>query len=237
LKICIENEKVPVNKADEHGFTALHYASREGSLKAVKYLLGMGADVHLRTTYQFTPLYLAAINRHEAVVYQLIEKGAVSTQLTGWQLDTVKKRATPFTWLMLTDRQKMKAQETMQYQLIRFLANSQLSAADSMYAREKPDVNYWHYGEGINAAFATIFRNQQPGLQWLIDHGLDVNLTNAAIDGFTPLMAAAYIDNAEAAQLLLKHGANRLVRDRKGNTALDVARQNNSKTVMALLEQ
>lgn len=65
-----------INMADYSGRTALHVASCEGQLEAVKLLLQKGAMVHIRDRLGHSPLYDALINKHLPVVAQLRKTGA-----------------------------------------------------------------------------------------------------------------------------------------------------------------
>ncbi len=51
-------------------------AARKGDLNTVKVLLEKGAPIEAKTPYGQTPLYLAAMGGHDAVVQLLLEKGA-----------------------------------------------------------------------------------------------------------------------------------------------------------------
>ena len=67
----------------------------------------------------------------------------------------------------------------------------------------------------------------------LIEHGVDAN--GRGLKQRTPLMAAAYFNRPEVAQVLLELGADPAARDADGNTAMDVARDRGSDEVLALL--
>ncbi|XP_049822681.1 ankyrin repeat domain-containing protein 39 isoform X2 [Aethina tumida] len=58
IKKCLD--KTDVNTTDKYGFTALHYAARNGQLEACKYLVKRGANVNVQTKeLRATPLHRA----------------------------------------------------------------------------------------------------------------------------------------------------------------------------------
>ncbi|MCU1348142.1 MAG: hypothetical protein JWO56_1172 [Acidobacteria bacterium] len=66
-----------------------------------------------------------------------------------------------------------------------------------------------------------IHRNQLASVGTLLDVGADPNRGNP--EGMTPLMFAAGYGQTPIVKLLLRRGANALLRDKRGDTALDYA--------------
>jgi len=72
-------------------------------------------------------------------------------------------------------------------------------------------------------------------LEFLLDHGADVNRTGRF--GTTPLMMAAYFGNTETVHLLLTRGANPNIITDEGETALSFAKQKQRWKTIRLLEE
>lgn len=68
-------------------------------------------------------------------------------------------------------------------------------------------------------------------MRWLLDMGADINRIDNS-GKWTPLMCTAYYGHLEATQLLLERGANRELKNHKGQNALACAREQ-GKTIVA----
>ena len=69
---CITN----INELYMYNSTLLHYASQFGNVDAVEYLLGRGACIEIKNSYEERALHLAAENGKSDVVKLLLEHGA-----------------------------------------------------------------------------------------------------------------------------------------------------------------
>ena len=77
LRRMIERDPDKVHDADRWlGRTPLHYATQQGSMRAVQYLYDKGATVHVVYAHGDTPLHLALNRGHEAACRFLLEEGA-----------------------------------------------------------------------------------------------------------------------------------------------------------------
>lgn len=67
------------NRCDTSGYTALHYAARQGHYDVCKLLVDNKAEVNARTNGGATPLYRAAMMGRDHIVELLINAGASAT--------------------------------------------------------------------------------------------------------------------------------------------------------------
>lgn len=78
-------KRVNIDCVDNKGCTPLHYASRNGELETVKFLVGKGADIYAkRGTDGCKALHIAALGGHKDVVEFFLDRGmSVSDPDTG----------------------------------------------------------------------------------------------------------------------------------------------------------
>jgi len=74
IKILKEGE-IDVNAKNKYGNTALTWASQNGHIEIVKYLLANGANVNEKDEYGETALILASSNGHIEIVKSLLANG------------------------------------------------------------------------------------------------------------------------------------------------------------------
>jgi ankyrin repeat protein len=76
LRYLVEEERVDLSPPSESGPKALHLAAKGGSMEAVQYLIGKGADIEAKDQEGITPLHAAALQGHLEIVKYFIENKA-----------------------------------------------------------------------------------------------------------------------------------------------------------------
>lgn len=77
VKLLLSIENIDPNSQDEHGFTALSWASYGGHETVVQLLLGVDQiNVNVKDRYHQTPLYVCSKTGNDKIVQMLLERGA-----------------------------------------------------------------------------------------------------------------------------------------------------------------
>jgi ankyrin repeat protein len=97
------------------------------------------------------------------------------------------------------------------------------------------DVNAKNY-LGVTALHAAVLYGAEvSGVELLIEHGAKVNAV-ADAQGWTPLHGAAGMGRADLVEVLLKHGADRTLKDGRGMTPLQVAEAAKKDDIVKMLQ-
>lgn len=202
-KVIQEPRPKDMNKG---GFTALHYAAREGCPACVQNLLAAGADPDSEDPDRRTPLLMALMNMHFDTAAVLVKGGA---DLDKWDLfgrSPVYMAADVSTLPMkgngavavLPSPDKLTAVDVARMML-------EAGANPNIQLKRRPpyrDVPQDRGGDGLLAQGATALMRAARGgddkfVEILLKHKALVDLPNK--DGVTPLMAAAGVDFASRA--------------------------------------
>ncbi len=163
------------------GFTALHYAAREGCVRCVQNLLAAGADPDSEDPDRVTPLILALINLHFDTAAALIEGGA---DLNKWDL----YGRSPIYMAADVNTLPLKGNG----------ARAVIPSEDELTAM---DIGRMLLERGANPNLQ--LKRRPPYRDVPQDRGGD----NMLSQGATPLLRAARAGDAEFTKLLLEHGA------------------------------
>ena len=224
-----------VNFPYEGGETPLHTAAYDRNEDIVKYLINHGAEIDKPTDNGFTPLYTAIFSFVSEGFSEFILEGCTMEGIIegfergGILLDAdaanniregiiERDKCCNVIKVLLENGANANA-VTHDFTLFMFAWEGNFYNAMESLIEYGADVNVIPLADVILKGYSVAF------IEYLIDHGADVNKTNA--DGESPLNAAIQINNPELAtylvKTLLENGADVNVEGYRRTTALTSA--------------
>lgn len=198
--------KLDVNHADQQGCTPLHHAAATGSAAAVAELLERGAQPGSEDATGTTPLHLAA-RRNSPFAASILLTHTSKTALANIEDDFGR---TP-----LHDASAHGVQAVVETLLT---AGADANSADAF---------------GVTPLHLAA-RHARSGIaRTLLDGGAKADALS--ISGAAPVHEASAAEDSQTLSLLVARGANTGVKDRRGQTAADLARGRNRDALLAVL--
>lgn len=209
---------VSVNSfAISNGYTPLHFAVKNVSLKTVEFLLKEGADFNAKDSSGQTALQLAHLTREkirskqyqnsqeiEAIIDEILLSCGAHLHLTR-PIDTDARQIPHFHIACTRDNPSLVGS----YLAFNVDVNQRI-------AHDTPDA----FGDFTPLHFA-VYNNCTAVTALLLAHGADVNARTKR--GLTPLYFAVDYDHVRLAEVLLKHGADVCTKCADGLTPLHYA--------------
>jgi len=202
------------NTKNKRGETALTYSIANAEFETVK-LIADRADINLKDDLGQFPLHLALSKQKEEIFNYLLEKGADVN--IGGAKGNLKNQTVLY--LAVT-----RGREDLVEKLLEKGADPNIADSEG----------------GLPLAEACIGATVNPNIvQMLINKGANVNLAEA--NGVTPLMYIAENNKAPlevrkaVVEILLKAGADKKLKDKKGKTAFDWATERKNTEIAQML--
>ncbi|XP_059488512.1 integrin-linked protein kinase [Neocloeon triangulifer] len=76
VRVWLDDTEHDLNQGDDHGFSPLHWACKEGHTKIVELLIQRGARINVTNRGDDTPLHLAAAHGHREILHHLLRNKA-----------------------------------------------------------------------------------------------------------------------------------------------------------------
>jgi len=76
VRVWLDDTEHDLNQGDDHGFSPLHWACKEGHIKIVELLMQRGARINATNRGDDTPLHLASAHGHRDIVIMLLQHKA-----------------------------------------------------------------------------------------------------------------------------------------------------------------
>jgi len=193
-------------KNGQTGLTALYKACVDGSLDIATVLLDAGADVNLKSTQGYTPLYAAVQSKHKPVVEYLLSKGA-----------SIDEKLGP---LGLTAFYKASIDGSLDIAKVLVDAGADINMKST---------------EGYTPLFVAVQNKHKPVVEYLISKGARIDEKNGQ-NNDTALHKACVTGSLEVVKILVDAGADINAVNKQGETPNDFAVENNHQSIVDYLE-
>ena len=246
-----------IDHGAQNNLNALHFASREGHVNTVEFLLTRGACIDMTDNWGYTSLHLATLSGHEETVRSLLKHGADPQKRTlgGMNSEVIALRYGHHN-LVSVLHQSQAGQSGMPISLINFnpfrklITNTAASSKDALITNDDPfPVSKNERLAGLSEALFYAIKSGDLGCcERLLDAGADVNCTAPHCRSCTALIYALQLKQPKIAELLTRRGAGNQVQtcnyhivgeheSAKGYTPLHYAAAQGYTSVLELLLQ
>ena len=220
--------------------TPLSFAALNGQAKSVEILLEFGANIHTRNKCKYTPVMVAAYERHDSVVQCLIGYGANPNDAAGFSGSALLLASGAGKWRVPTLRALIQGGADVNpshpngFTPLHHIA--EYGGEDEMaYLLEqgcKADAPQWN---GITPLFIAIKESKLECVRLLLNSGADRDRSIG--DNYRPIHYAAKCPNWQIMQMLLENNDVELnaQTDSQGSTALHIAHAAANMTVVKIL--
>ena len=226
-----------LNQTDTAGETPITVAARLGHARIVRILLDAGANADARKAPLFaTALYWAVTRGWTDIALLLIERGAnvsiMTTERDSPLLAATRHNHTDIALALIQAGARLNSVDRFgDTSLWNSIARGNRAVVRALL-RAGADPNLAHEDAGGRTPLlAAVEGGHRRIVKLLLKSGASPNLADE--EGTTPLMV---VTDIEIARALLERGAQRGARNRAGQTALDIARQEGRGEIAQLLE-
>jgi ankyrin repeat protein len=224
-----------VNRKDDNGWTALHFAANRGHEAVVQLLLNKGADINAKTKTGTTALHIAAQRGSEVVVRLLIDRGA-DVEAKDNRGEMALHRAArggkeAVVRLLIDSGADFKAKDEFGGTVLHWAARAGNEVVVRLLISRGADV------KAKNNSRETVLHWAAWGgyVRMIVNSGADVNAKDML--GKTASLFAAQTGNEAVVRLLVDSGADVKAKDMFGKTALYWAGKRRNKAIVRLLEE
>jgi uncharacterized protein len=195
------------NTRNQVGVSPLHYAVATNEIDLINALLAAGANINAKTNIGMTPLGRAVLNGRIEAAELLLKRGA-KTDVEGYTL---------MHFAALTGAMPMQLKLVIEPHLGREVSRDVAMATRRAYRIPDPEAE----------------KRSTSMIPLLLKYGIP--LETLSKDGYSPLQLAVLAENLPAVKALLRAGAKPDAKNKRGETAVSLARQQKDESVLGAL--
>lgn len=192
----LQQSSFDIETRDGDGYTALMIAAIHGALDVARLLIESKANLEATCKDECTPLIVAAAHGQSQMMLLLLQHGANPLATDAHEWSALHWIANEDQWLLLRELRQQHA----------------------VYFKPLVHCKRWNGVAPLHMAESATMVKKLIQLGGVVD--------DADIDGDTPLMEAVFQGKLDVVQCLVRHGANILHVNHKGQTAVDRAENN-----------
>jgi ankyrin repeat protein len=217
--------------------TAMEQAAEKGNLEIVRTLVLAGASADLKSDTGRTPLMYLGDNATADLVRELLSAGAKVNAHDEDGSTPLMNAASTSNYAavktLIEGGAKVDLKDTAGKTALLFAAKNEDPRVTKLLIDAGADVSSKD-NEGKTALMIAADEGDPETLKLLISYDARINETD--YNGWSALMFAASVRDAESVIALLNAGADTTFKDKDGKTALALARENDAKEVVKILE-
>ena len=212
-------------KETRRGQTALMWAVSENHLETAGVLIEHGADIHARSQSGFTPLLFAARENHMELARSLLDEGANVNEATPDGMTPLLVASASgheeLSIFLLEQGADVNAADTYGTAALHYALQKGISSLTRL--EESYYYSYMYRPNMLQLVKALLAHGADPEAQLVKAHRLTGTTSLTAMEGVTPFLLAAAVDDVTVMRILVAGGADPLLATADNTTALMVA--------------
>jgi len=233
------NAGADINLADLNGNTTLMYAALFQNTEIVEQSIQANADIELKNNLSFTALARSVIAENHTGLKVLIKAGAdINTpdfNSMSPLMHAIFNSDIRYIKTLITAGSKLDIQDDAGRTALMIAVDLKKNEYINLLLRGKPNLNIQDKHNKMTALMHAINVEQNEAIKNLIEAGADLETTDE--DGETALFWAVQKNNSFAVKEILKRQTNLLLKNNRGKTIFDIAKDRNYLNIIDTLNR
>ncbi|WP_241158541.1 ankyrin repeat domain-containing protein [Cohnella candidum] len=240
LKKIINTDNI--NAGDKDGYTALHWASQNGHVNIVRFLLANGANPNVIDYEGFTPIEVATTHGNIEVVKALLAVETTDLSITRNGYTPLHSAAAcghlDILQLLISEGMDIECRDSggVGYTPLHWAVQENHFDVTKFLVRRGANVNVKD-ADGFSALYIAASNGYIEIIGLLLSSGAEIDIKCEGSKNCTPLHIAVCYGHFDSVKMLIKHNASLNAIDNNAQTSLHYAYINNHSEIISVLEE